>query len=68
MGYYNILLTDAAQKRCTITTSFGNYEYNRLPMGVCMSPYIFKDQMISLMDNLEFVRIYPKNLLVITLG
>ena len=33
MGYYNISLTDAAKKVCTITTPFVKYKYNRLPMG-----------------------------------
>ena len=41
MGYYNILLTDKANKICTITTPFGKYKCNRLPMGVYIAPYIF---------------------------
>ena len=32
MGYYNIFPTDAAKKVFTITTPFGKYEYNRLPI------------------------------------
>ena len=40
MGYYNTLLTDAAKKVYMITTPFGKYGYNRLPMGVCIVPYI----------------------------
>lgn len=39
MGYNNIELSDYAKKLwCTITTPFGQYEYNRLPMGVSISP------------------------------
>ena len=41
MSYYNILLTDAAKKLCTITTPLSKYEYNRLPMGVCTVTDIF---------------------------
>ena len=36
MSYYNISLTDADLKISTITTTLGKYEYNRLPMGVCI--------------------------------
>ena len=52
IGYYNILLTDAAKKVCMISTLFGNYKYNFLPMGVCIATDIFKEQMSALMDNL----------------
>ena len=52
MGYCNIFLTDAAKKIFTITTPFGKSEYNNLPMGVCIAPDIFQDQMRALMDSL----------------
>ena len=61
MDYYNILLTNAAKKVYAITTPFGKYEYNCLTMGVCIVPDIFQEQMSTLMDNLEFVRVYIKN-------
>ena len=50
-GYYNILLTSAAKKLCKTTTPFGNYEYNRLPMGVCMAPDTFQEEMSAIMDD-----------------
>ena len=52
MGYYDISLTDAAKKVCTINAPFGNYEYNHIPMGVCIAPDIFQEQMSALMDDL----------------
>ena len=58
MGYYNISLTDVAKKLCTITSSFGKYEYNRLSMGVYIAPDIFQEHMSALMENLfisEFI-------------
>ena len=58
MGWYIILLTDVANKLCTITTPFGKYKYNRLTIGLYIVPDIFQDQMSALMDDLEFVRIY----------
>ena len=68
MGYYNILLTDAANKVCKIITPFGSYKYNRLPMGVCTAPDIFQEQMSALMDDLYFFIVYLGNFLFITLG
>ena len=68
MGYYNISLTDAAKKVCTITTPFGKYECNHLPMGVCIGPDIFQEKMSSLMDDLEFFRVYLEDFLVVTSG
>ena len=68
MGYYNIFLTDGATTLCTVNTSFGKYKYNSLPMGVCIAPDIFQEQMSALMDILEFVKFYLDNSLVITSG
>ena len=68
MGYYNIFLTYAAKKVCMITAPFGKYEYNRLPMGVCIFPDIFQERTSALMDNLEFFRFYLNDFLVIALG
>ena len=36
-------------------------------MVVYTSPDIFQDKMSALMDNLEFVIVYPKKFLVVTL-
>ena len=68
IGYYNILLTDGANKIFMITTLFVNIKYNRLAMVVCIAPDIFQDQMNSMMDGLEFVRVYLDNFLIITSG
>ena len=54
MDYYNISLTDVAKKVCTIITPFGKYKQNCLPMGVCIVPDIFQEQMSALMDKLKF--------------
>jgi hypothetical protein len=66
MGYYTIKLDSDAQKLCTIVTSFGNYQYLRLPMGISCSPDIFQKNMSHLMQHLNFVRTYLDELLVIS--
>ena len=66
LGYYNIFLTDVENKVCRMIIPFVNYKHNCLPMGVCIAPDIFKEQMSSLMENLDFARVYLDNLLVIT--
>ena len=66
MGYHDIYLTYAAKKVFTITTPFGSYKYKRLQMGVWIALDMFRYQMSALKDNLEFVRVYLDNLLVIT--
>ena len=38
MGYYHIELDPKAKELCTIVPPWGNYEYQRLPMGLCNSP------------------------------
>jgi hypothetical protein len=42
MGYYHIELDDAAKEMCTITTQWGKYKYQQLPMGLCNSANICK--------------------------
>ena len=68
MGYYNIRLSADASKLCTIITPFGKYEYNRLPMGVSIAPDIFQDRICQLFDDIECVRKFIDDLLVVTKG
>ena len=66
MGYYHIQLNPDARKLCTIVLPFGKYEHQRLPMGLCNSPDIFQEKMNELMSDLECIRAYIDDLLVIT--
>ena len=68
MGYYHIELSPDSRKLCTIVLPWGKYEYQRLPMGLCNSPDIFQEKMSTLMQDLEYVRAYIDDLLVITKG
>ena len=64
MGYYHIVLDPASSKLCTVVFPWGQYEYTRLPMGLCNSPDIFQEKMNDLMQELEFARAYIDDLLI----
>jgi Reverse transcriptase (RNA-dependent DNA polymerase) len=68
MGYYYIELSPYAKQLCTIVLPWGKYKYQCLPMGLCNSPDIFQEKMICLMADLEYVREYIYDLLIITKG
>ena len=46
--------------------ALGKFEYQRLPIGLCNSPDIFQEYMGELMGDLEHVRAYIDDLLIIT--
>ena len=66
MGYYHIELSPSSKQLCTIVLPWGKYEYQKLPMGLCNSPDIFQEKMSTLMSDLEYVRAYIDDLLVLT--
>lgn len=68
MGYYHIELSPQSKELCTIVLPWGKYEYQRLPMGLCNSPDIFQEKMSILMADLEYVRAYIDDLLILTRG
>jgi predicted aspartyl protease len=68
MGYYHIELSNKSKELCTITTQWGKYEYQRLPMGLCNSPDIFQEKMTELLEGLDTVRVYIDDILHVTKG
>ena len=68
MGYYHIKLDPFSKHLCTIVLPWGKYEYQALPMGLCNSPDIFQEKMSELIADLEHVRTYIDDLLVISNG
>jgi Reverse transcriptase (RNA-dependent DNA polymerase) len=59
MQYYTFVVLDESSKElCTICTAFGNYRYNRLPMGVKQSPDIAQEIMEDLFCAIEQVDVY----------
>jgi hypothetical protein len=68
MGYYHIILSEEASDMCTIVTEFGKYKYKRLPMGVSCSPDIFQAKIYDLLGDIEGIRAYIDDILVIKKG
>ena len=68
MGYYHVQLDPASSTMCSIVTPWGKYEYVRLPMGLANSPDIFQENMTTLFRDLEYVRAYIDDLLIISKG
>ena len=67
MGYYHIELSPFSKTLCTIVLPWGKYKYQKLPMGLCNSPDIFQEKMFKLMADLEYVRAYIDDLLVLSM-
>jgi hypothetical protein len=62
MQYYTFELDEPSKEVCTICTPFGNYKYNRLPMGVSQAPEILQEIMEDLFLNFNEVDIYMDNI------
>lgn len=68
MGYYQILLITKLSRMYTLGFLWENYEYLRLPMGLCNSPDIYQEKINELMEGLKFSQVYINDLLVISKG
>jgi hypothetical protein len=58
MQYYTFELNKESQDLCTIVTSFGNYKYLRLPMGLKCFPNIAQAAMENVLSDIEDADIY----------
>ena len=68
MGYYHIRLSTEASHMCTIITEFGKYRYKRLPMGVTCSPDIFQSKIYDLLGDIEGLKAYIDDILIVDKG
>ena len=65
MLYYSISISPVSQYMTTIVTEFGKFRYNRLPMGMCASGDIFQAKVDELLSDIEGVKTYINNILVL---
>ena len=66
LGYYTIRLDPATSNMCTIIFPWGKYSYQQLTMSASNAPDIFQAKMGSLFQDLEYVRAYIDDLLIIS--
>jgi len=69
-GYYQMPLhvDEESKKMCTIVLPFGKFEYQVLPMGICIAGDVFQERMNELFGHLPYVRCYIDDVLIITKG
>ena len=65
MGYYTIRLSPSSQDTTTVVTEFGKFKYNCLHMGMCASGYIFQAKVDKLLGNIEGIKTYIDDILVL---
>ena len=65
IGYYHIGLSPGSKYLCTIILPWGKYEFQKLPMGIYNSLYIFQEETSKLFERFDTVRAYIDDVLVI---
>ena len=58
MQYYTFELSEQAKNLCVIATPFGLYRYNRLPMGLSISPDAAQEIMERVLSAVKDIEIY----------
>ena len=66
MSYYTLCLDLRTSGMCTIIFPWGNFSYQRLLMGAPNTPDVLQAKMNSLFNDLEYVRGYLDDLLIIS--
>ena len=62
MQYYTFELTERAKNLCVICTPFGNYCYNRVPMGIKNSPAFAQARMEEILCDIKELEVYIDDL------
>ena len=65
MGYYTISISLDSQDMTTIFIEFGKFKYNRIPMGVCVSGNILQAKVDNIPGDIEGVKTYIYDILVL---
>jgi Reverse transcriptase (RNA-dependent DNA polymerase) len=66
MGYHHIKVDADAQKLCTISFPWKKYKYKRLLMVIKVAPEVFQKIMSKLTQDMDHVKSYLDDLLILT--
>ena len=66
MAYYTIRLSPDSQDMTAIVTEFGKFRYNHLPVGMCASGDIFQAKLGELLGDIEGVKTFIDDILVLS--
>ncbi|KAI4292771.1 hypothetical protein PAPHI01_2045 [Pancytospora philotis] len=64
MGYHQIMLHPDSRKFTSFVTSFGQYEYTRVPFGLTNAPRVFQRTIKSILEDLPFIRVFLDDILI----
>ncbi|MEG0362118.1 MAG: reverse transcriptase domain-containing protein [Longicatena sp.] len=64
MGYHQIMLEEESIKYVSFSTSFGQFEYLRVPFGLANAPRVFQRTIYKILGHLRFVRIFLDDILI----
>ncbi len=66
MGFWMILLNKESQQLTTVILPWGKYSYQRLAMGLSISPDIYQEKMSAIFSDMENVICFIDDITLIT--
>lgn len=66
MGYYTVKLNEESRELTTFILPWGKYQFKHLPFGLSIAPEEFQYLMDKYFADLDYVKIYLDDLLVLS--